>query len=531
MRIGSAISATSPINRSRPVLDSGVQSDKFEVVDTMLCRGLTQTLKGPSPDQQEILEASLSRVDRGVLLWAQGQGVRLQVLQSGEELEATEALRDLTGRFSERMRPETVEKIHQHLAPLTEKIRQEKNPERALSLRRQKRNQLAEILNQNPSGAAVFTPAFAPLLAPGLSSLAADPTETPTLKGMALHHGADSPEEQEQFYHWMETLNGERLQEARQASIEERSRLLESRPEAQQRWLKQAEEKPETVPLDTTLFTLVVPDAHFLPSTSEKEPLLIDRSDLRSVEGWRNGDFRGQWFFLEGKTHLLVRDSAVALNTPVHELGHVIDMTLEKDEPDFYRSLSPRIEKSHYQARLNGNAITSYSMANRREYMAEGFAAYYDQPQKLRQVDPALYQLVDEMVEFCCQKTGADRVLDQKLQKMWQNAVITDPEQLQPTALRGQFAEQLRTTPNADALSKTAMAAALGASQLGILTGMAEVALGLATPSSPPNEKLADPIQRAYRDGLDAQGQKSLFDLGYQVGRSLSVALRISSIP
>jgi hypothetical protein len=519
--ISPRLGGTGTVQRPRPQPASGVESGKLQAVETMLDRGLAPQMQGPDQAQRDLLEATLSRVDRGLLLWAQDRGVRLQVLQSGEELEATEALRDLTGKFEHRLKPETVEKLDEYLAPLTEKIRGEKDADRALLLRRQKRKQLAELLTLNPCGATVFTPAFAPLLAPGVSSLPADPGETPTLKAMALYHGADSPQEQASFYAWMEKLNGERMRQARQATIEERSRLLESRPEALKAWLRQVQEHPELVPLDVTLYTLLVPDAHFLSSLSHEQPLLVDSSDLLSVEGWRNGDFRGQWFFLEGKTNLLIRDSAVGLDTPIHELGHVIDMTLEKEEPELYGSLRPRIEKAYYQARLQSKAITSYAKANPREYIAEGFAAYYDEPARLRKVDPELYGLIEEMVEFCCRKAGADRTLELKLQKMWQDAVSTAAQNLDPAALRNQFEQQVRTTPSAQALSQTAMAAALSASRLGLLAGAAEVALGHFEASPPAEQTLADPIQKAYREGVDAQTQRRLFELGYQNGRSL----------
>ena len=419
MKIGPPINLRTTTTRRAPsAAKPDIYADKFEAVSTLLQRGQTPSLKGASPEQTEILQDNLARVDRGVLLWAKEQGVQMQVLQSGEELEAAGVLRDFKGEFEERIDTQKIDAIHQHLEPLTDKIRSESDPDKLLALRRQKRHDLAELLTHNACGAAVFTPAFAPLLAPGLSKLLADPTETPTLKGMALHHGADSPEEQRTFYKWMEKLNGERLESAHQASVQERSDLLESKPEAQQGWLKQAQEKPETVPLDTTLHTLVVPDAHFFPSQSGEEPLLIDRSDLRSIEGWREGNFRGQWFFLEDKKNLLIRDSAVGLDTPIHELGHAIDLTLEKQAPDLYRSLRPRIEKAHYQARLHGHAITRYAMANRHEYIAEGFAAYYTQAEQLRETDPQLYQLVDEMVDFCCQDSGVERSLDRRLEKM-----------------------------------------------------------------------------------------------------------------
>lgn len=388
---------------------SNLPSTKREIVAAMLERGVTPGLAGASPRQQEALQTQLGNMDRGVLLWAQQQGVRLQVLQAGEELEGAQALRDLSGRFEERIQPQTVEQIHQHLAPLSEQIRSCQDPDGVARLRRQKCNELAELLTVNACGAAVFTPAFAPLLAPGLSQLLADPNETPTLKGLALHHGADSPEEQSQFYGWMEKLNGTRLQEARQESIEERSRLLESNPQARQRWQTQAQEHPELVPLDTTLHTLVVPDAHFFSGKSDSATVLLDRSDLRSIEGWRNGDFRGQWFFLEGKKNVVIRDSAVDLATPVHEFGHVVDMTLEREAPEFYGSLRPQIERAHGRARSEGKAISHYALANRREYIAEGFANYYLQPEKLRRIDPELYRLVDTMAGYCCQRFGVER--------------------------------------------------------------------------------------------------------------------------
>jgi hypothetical protein len=159
-------------------------------------------------------------------------------------------------------------------------------------------------------------------------------------------------------------------------------------------------------------------------------------------------------------------------------------------------------------------------MANRREYIAEGFAAYYETPEKLRKIDPELYQLVDEMVEFCCRQAGADRVLDRKLQQMWQQAMATAPQD--PSELRVRFEQQLTTTPSAQALSPSAMAAALGAAQYGLLAGASAVALGLIPPAPGPEQTLADPVQQAYRQGLDTTTQRDLFELAYQVGRGLS---------
>ena len=420
MRINSQIGNS--LRHPTKLLSEGIDSGKKSAIESMIEDGYTPSLKGPNPAQREQLHSGLSKVDHGVLLWAQQQGVKIQVLQEGEVLEQADVLRDLTGKFEQRIDPGKVDQIAGHLSDLTEKIRTETDPEENKKWRIQKRNQLAEILTANPCGAAVFTPTFAPLLAPGLSKLMADPTETPTLKSLALHHGADSPQEQKQFYQWMERLNGKRLTTARQAAVQEKSKLLSARPDAQKRWLDQAQKHPELVPLDVTLHTIVVPDAHFFPSHDGGDELLLDRSDLSSIKGWRDKDFRGQWFFLEGKSHILVRDDAVGLHTPTHELGHVVDMKLEKTAPDFYSRLKPRIEKSFYQARLHNRTVTQYSRANPREYIAEGFAAYYNQPQGLREKDPELHQIIKEMVDYCCQEAGWDKNLDSKLQRMRQDA-------------------------------------------------------------------------------------------------------------
>lgn len=125
------------------------------------------------------------------------------------------------------------------------------------------------------------------------------------------------------------------------------------------------------------------------------------------------------------------------------------------------------------------------------------------------------------MVEFCCRKTGADRLLDKKLQRMWKDTVAFDPTINQPAALRKEFGKRLKTTPKAEALSQSALTAALGATQLGILTGAAEVALGIAEAAPPPAQTVADPIQEAYTQGLDIDQQNLLFDLGYQFGRAV----------
>ena len=418
VRINSQIGSLAFQQPKSADLDSGKKS----AIASMIEDGFTPSLKGPNATQLEHLHSGLSKVDRGVLLWARQQGVKIQVLQEGEVLEQADVLRDLRGKFEQRIDSEKVDKIAHYLSNLTEKIRNNKEPEENKKWRVQKRNRLAEILTANPCGAAVFTPAFAPLLAPGLSKLDADPTETPTLKSLALHHGADSPQEQKQFYQWMEKLNGERLSKAREASVQEKSQLLSSRPDAQKRWLDQAEKNPELVPLDVTLHTIVVPDAHFFPSHDGGEELLLDRSDMSSIKGWRDKEFRGQWFFLEGKSHILVRDDAVELDTPTHELGHVVDMKLEKNAPEFYSTLRPRIEKSFYQAKLHKKTITRYSRANPREYIAEGFAAYYNRPEELKEKAPELHQIIKEMVNYCCQEAGVDGKMGANLQKMHRDA-------------------------------------------------------------------------------------------------------------
>ncbi len=104
---------------------------------------------------------------------------------------------------------------------------------------------------------------------------------------------------------------------------------------------------------------------------------------------------------------------------------------------------------------------------------------------------------------------------------MWEEAVRTDPTEVDPTLLRHQFRAQLQRIPKAEALSRTASSVALAASQLGLLAGAAETALGLVAATPWPSQALVTPIQEAYFEGIDSSKQEQLFELGYRHGRAL----------
>ena len=102
MRINSQIGTLSLRHQTTPLSD-GIDSGKESAIESMIEDGYTPSLKGPDPTQREQLHSGLSKVDRGVLLWARRQGVKIQVLQKGEVLEQADVLRDLTGKFEQRI--------------------------------------------------------------------------------------------------------------------------------------------------------------------------------------------------------------------------------------------------------------------------------------------------------------------------------------------------------------------------------------------------------------------------------------------
>ena len=92
--------------------------------------------------------------------------------------------------------------------------------------------------------------------------------------------------------------------------------------------------------------------------------------------------------------------SYLGTGAATHEVGHAVDHLVERLDPDFYQDWSADLQEA-YDAVGSGQsgAISDYSRTNLREYLADGSKFYHQQPDQLRQTDPALYELVDELTE------------------------------------------------------------------------------------------------------------------------------------
>jgi len=250
-----------------------------------------------------------------------------------------------------------------------------------------------------------------------------------SMEGMAEVHGAKTPEEKEEFYKAMKALNGDKLEKARKQAIEndlrhydaienpaERSRV---KAEIIKSYEKQYEGHPEKMPMSYQDSVVLVPNTYYYRKPGAREdtpPLRLDYHDYSTLNDWtdpqtgkahngklgegRSSVTNGQYFHLDGVNRILIRDFKMSDTTSVHELGHAIEANVEKDDPAFYKEWQANLKKAYDNVGKEGGTkqISDYSRENLKEYLAEGFMKYYEDPKLLKSNDPALYSRVEEMI-------------------------------------------------------------------------------------------------------------------------------------
>jgi hypothetical protein len=246
---------------------------------------------------------------------------------------------------------------------------------------------------------------------------------------MARIHGARTAEEVGQFNRWVEQINGDALAKARKESLHGLEAMIAQHPEDAdaKKLLANARAHPETIPVDQARYGILVPDYYWYrhgdmamesgPAKPPTErPLHLDEHDYGTLQGWNDGQtgkidkpydqttsrgttLLGQAFLKGNVNRLIVGSNATSDGTPIHELGHIVDGLVEKDDPKFYAAWKQNLEKAYEAAGEGGpqHQISGYSRTNRREYLAEGFMTYYDDPKLLKMRDPQLFNLVGEL--------------------------------------------------------------------------------------------------------------------------------------
>lgn len=118
-------------------------------------------------------------------------------------------------------------------------------------------------------------------------------------------------------------------------------------------------------------------------------------------------------------------DDGLAKWYVIHEVGHALWDTLKEEDREFFDQWSSRVS-GLYESRMksgeNDQFITTYSKENEREYYAEGFAAYFTDPDEERKpLDPSsVLQFAEERLKVT-RKTLNKK--DRKLSRLIRSAV------------------------------------------------------------------------------------------------------------
>ena len=221
---------------------------------------------------------------------------------------------------------------------------------------------------------------------------------------------------------------------------------------------------------------------------------------------------------------MLVRNTVLGEKTPIHELGHALDMQLEIQDPEFYSGFHTQLAQAFNRAKSNSQSISNYALANLREYFAEGFAHFHLDEAKLKKQDPALHGLVEAACQRACQLGGFEaksgRNVRQQLAEL-PKQVNQSLEQLaaDPTATRDQLSKVVQTLKGPRPAARSGQEAALLAVSYGLMAGAADAvlrySLGLLAQKSP---AAADITLEQAAAGPDAQ---AAFDTAYGLASGL----------
>lgn len=111
-------------------------------------------------------------------------------------------------------------------------------------------------------------------------------------------------------------------------------------------------------------------------------PRMMDGHDAGSLENWRNGSTRAQYWFQQDRNTVVLRSSALdqneeGIDTVVHEFGHAYDAALQRREPRFYGQFQAAWQGVHEQGRIEKSLPTRYSRSNPQEFFADAFALWF----------------------------------------------------------------------------------------------------------------------------------------------------------
>ena len=291
----------------------------------------------------------------------------------------------------------------------------------------------------------------------------------------------------------------------------------------------QGAESPEQVALYSELFTAINGagpydfDKVLAPNIGFHGDTILDGDDFWAQDAWSENGVRGQVFPLGGINKVVLREDSVDEHTSVHELGHAIDIALQRENPELYEQLVPQMEKLLYRARLGELEVSDYAKANRLEFFAESFRVFIQNPKELPQEVRRLMETVHSAISH---RPEIRQRFEQQIQALSQQL----PQTKQQTT-----AQLLET-------SKQLVGASLPPLIAGLTAGAIDAALDLRGEDRPAvdsaahfaqqhqPQKLPELMQRAARN-ISEIAPEEQFEFGYQVGAVEAFLLLETSHP
>ncbi|ODT67524.1 hypothetical protein ABS71_10730 [bacterium SCN 62-11] len=352
-----------------------------------------------APADAAKLSARYQKVDPKILQLLEKDGVTVSVVRPGQSFTATGVLpaRSLADYQSEMGKMQaTAKRVEAATAPYARGIaRLQQNGGDSSQLQRERRMALLDSLPQDSLAVPYSIPSLAGLIrdSDGLHKLAQLQKLPKGTTLMAQLVGAKTPTQIQEYTQLVESINGTRLEQARQAA------LATATPAQQAAWSKD----PGQIPLDLKGYDILVPDLAYVADGSGGS-VRVNLLDASIHGAWADGNgktvsnssINGQYFSQSRK--ILVQSSRIGTPTSVHELGHAVEDAVSRHDPKFFGSWHSKLFTAYQRAAQSGT-VSEYATSNVGEYIAEGVSHYYENPEVLRQKDSKLFELTQQLLE------------------------------------------------------------------------------------------------------------------------------------
>lgn len=352
------------------------------------------------PAEAAQLAARFQKVDPNVLRLLQNDGVTMGVVRPGQSFLQTGVLPTLQLAEIQAQMPamqSTARAVQKATAPYAqgiERLKAQGPSQRLGEMQRQRRQVVLETIPNGSLAVPYSIPSLAGVLHDhdGLHKLVQQQNMPKGTTVMAQLVGARSAAQIQEYTQLVEAINGPRLEEARQASLQAAT------PAQQAAWSKD----PGSIPLDLKGFDILVPDLAYVPDGSGGSAR-VSLLDASVQAAWADGSgktirgssINGQYFFQSRR--ILVQSAKISAPTAIHEIGHAVEDSVQRHDPQFYGRWQSKLYNAYQRATQSGT-VSEYAGTNSAEYIAEGVAHYHENPNLLRQKDAQLFQLTQELL-------------------------------------------------------------------------------------------------------------------------------------